>query len=200
MVYCTPADVADYLLINLDDEDTFITAEKIQNIITIKEDLIDSLLLHSYRRTQVLDEYHTLDFTEYFTGLGYRIDLIHRRVHAFNTDDGDKVEVRESGAWRTIGEEEITYDLKPGIVYISGISRAYTNTDVVRISYHYGTIPAPGWMKDLCAKMVAVHILQTAWRLLPIPETKIDSVADTVKEWKMDVDNLIVAKQEIVVL
>lgn len=187
--YCTPADVAAFLMFNQPEgftDTTKPTIDQVADVINRTEDEIDRFCATSFRRDakQIKEyEYHNIE-TRYrwFTGIAvylrYRpakIILNESEVENPSIWDSkiDTVEIWDGANYTPLGDQDRSrnwwIDIDMGIVYLR--SYLYLRRPMgLRVKYHYGYNYCPGDIKRACVYLSAVDLISGEDRSVLLPE------------------------------
>jgi len=204
--YCSYTDVLDFLVIDPNDAGVKVSSALIDNVIEQKEDYLDSVLHHAYRTIYIKEELHNFDH-KLIWGAGLRIPLFHRQVHDFNDGTGatpDEVKIlNNAGTYEVLAQDSYSVDNSIGSIYLRNFPILYNNyldTYLMKISYHYGETTVPGWLKELTAKMVAVHLIRNAQQRLPFSTNDLDMLLDNLQIWQKEIEEDITRHADMVVI
>jgi len=178
--YTTPQKIKNYLQITNDFSDsTRPSLGTVFDYIKWAQDDIDFSTQHSWRDTQVENEYHTLPQRNNMNFYGsYRdipIKLAHRNIKAIDTDKGDKIEIYNGSEWedyvtaKTEGRtSDYWIDYTNGFLYIR-LFFSPMRKENIRITYRYGVDTVPRDIEKLATLMVVRDILINEDRSVLLP-------------------------------
>ena len=214
-VYCSVADVADFLRVD-------ITATSTPNIVQVtklinrKEDEIDRRTGHAFRVRTATTEIHDMPIIYEF-GWGTPLFLRHRKIWTdanggLESAEGDAIEVYDgASAGVSGGAAQYTnitndaaggYALEPqyGRLYMRGYIFTVMRKNRIRITYRYGDTTVPGDVTDICIKMTAIELLATSFRadMLPVGGSGGWDWKDSIHLWQEDINRVIMQRQEII--
>ena len=208
-VYCTVADVSDFLRVPI-TATTTPNKTQVTKLINRKEEELDRRMGHAWRSKTKTKELHDLPLL-YTFGWGTPIFLQHRNIYEFDVDQGDKIEIWEGAAsnWTNILGNESWYDVnyERGTVHLRGYIFSILRKNRVRVTYRYGgenfagDTEIPFDIQDCCVKMVAMEIMNTSFRMDTIPMGGEGiNIGQVKREWREDIEKCISNRREIFVI
>lgn len=174
--YCTVADIADYLHIDI-NANTDPNTTMVQELIMDAEDDIDHKTGHSWRTDKQYSEVFNVNEV-YHYGRGMYLGLKHRNIKAWDESEGDLLEIWNGRTWVaqtvTDPDEFVNIEDYKGTLYIRGYIYTILRNNRFRLTYRYGGAKehdglVPRDIKRCCIKMVCIEILSTDWQRSDIP-------------------------------
>ncbi len=208
-VYCTVADVSDFLRVPI-TATTTPNKTQVEKLINRKEEELDRRMGHAWRTKKITRELHDLPLL-YTFGWGTPIFLHHRNIYEFDVDQGDKIEIWEGAAsnWTNILGNESWYDVnyERGTVHLRGYIFSILRKNRCRVTYRYGgenfagDTEIPFDIQDCVVKMVALEIINTSFRMDTIPMGGEGiNIGQVKREWREDIEKCINNRREIFVI
>ena len=208
-VYCTVADVSDFLRVPI-TATTTPNKTQVTKLINRKEEELDRRMGHAWRSKKITRELHDLPLL-YTFGWGTPIFLHHRNIYEFDVDQGDKIEIWEGAAsnWTNILGNESWYDVnyERGTVHLRGYIFSILRKNRCRVTYRYGgenfasDTEIPFDIQDCVVKMVAMEIMNTSFRMDTIPMGGEGiNIGQVKREWREDIEKCINNRREIFVI
>lgn len=165
--YASSDDVANILGIsNFPTSGAPVTTGVVNKWIDRYEDFVNSRTMDSWKKLTVTNELQDYIGVAYRRGLGVAIFLNQTDLFAFDSSEGDKIEVWDGNSWvdwitsgsHTEGRENDYYvDLKRGVLWLkNGYSMIPQG---VRITYRHGNKDVPGDIADAVTLLVAARIM-----------------------------------------
>ena len=214
-VYCSVADVADFLRVDI-TATTTPNITKVEKLINRKEDEIDRRTGHAWREATATTEVHDMPIIYEF-GWGTPIFLRHRKIRTdadggLVSASGDSLEVYAGASGGNPGGSasytDITdnsdggfvLDPEYGRLYMRGYIFTVMRKNRMRITYRYGDTTVPGDITDICIKLTAIELLSTSFRadILPVGGSGGWDWKDSINQWKEDIQRVITQRQEII--
>jgi hypothetical protein len=208
-VYCTVADVSDFLRVPI-TATTTPNKTQVTKLINRKEEELDRRMGHAWRTKTITRELHDLPLL-YTFGWGTPIFLQHRNVYDLDIAAGDKIEIWSGAAsnWENIIGNSSWYDAnyERGTIHLRGYIFSILRKNRVRVTYRYGgegyagdtTIPFD--IEDCVIKMVAMEIMNTSFRMDTIPMGGEGiNIGQVKREWREDIEKCIHNRREIFVI
>jgi len=163
------------------------TRAEVNGIINQAEKYIDDETRHAWRVTTITNEYHDLKARYWtFTGLGTK--LLHRSIQAFETGEGDKIEVWMGGNWldyvagKTEGRaNDYWVDYTNGIVYLRTWYIRHHQSSL-RVTYRYGEASVPDSIKRACIYLACADILDSEPFVAKGPEGGLDFIDSRTRQ------------------
>lgn len=181
--YCTPDDVTDFFDKydefkdpetnqegDVIEDGTNPTKSQVESRILAASNKIDDYIGHAFRPRQIRDEYHNFGNTYYWRS-GMPIFLNKRDIRTpLDPEEGDKLEIwrgNEYNDWvaddsKTEGRDgDYWVNESEGILYIYRRKLFFRRHKEVRLTYRFGKETVPQTVRDACARLVAVHYLES---------------------------------------
>ena len=206
--YCNATDVARILQVDEfgGEGATKPSLDDIEEWILEAQDDIDSTTHNAWRSKTVTDEYHDINQLSYEYGVGWPIYLMHRNIKTLSTSEGDKIEVWDGESWvdwiassdySEGRDEDYWVDYKTGILYIVNSVYSFLRKGV-RVTHRYGNSSVPKDIRDACAMMVAIKVLETNDRTIVIPEGELTvSYSSRIRRMQDKIDTILNKHSEV---
>ena len=191
--YCQATDVAAKLQLvdeneqgqtvrKIFDENTSPTIEEVEQWINEIEDWIDDYCYHSWRNKQVTEYKDNMGLTYPRGALipAIIVDCRHRNIKDLDSAQGDKLEVFDGNDWDDLltsptitkglgyGDGSYWVDTQEGEVYVFAKYGVY-GPNTIRITYRYGETTVPESIKNACALLTAINLLQSDDYIVQFP-------------------------------
>lgn len=207
-VYTTTSTVAELLQITSFSASTNPTITDVKRIIQRKQDVIDARTRNSWQSgKRVTEEYYN-----YYHPLGLlredygSIPLRHRDLCTL-TSGIDKIEVWNGSRyedavseWTSGRNSDYWVDYKKGVIHFRS-KRPYLNQDAMKATYRYGAAGVPKGIEELCTKMVAIDLIANEeYSMFLVEGSSSINLATRIELWKQDVEKLLDAFTELIVV
>ncbi len=191
--YCTPREVASFMGRTQFTDSTNPTRFEVEDIISDVTSEIDKRTHHSWRKTRVTNEYHSIKIQDRF-GYDYttRISLAlkHRSLRSFISGT-TKIEVWDGTSWidfiatYTEGRaNDYWIDYNRGIIYFVNRYPLWQRSNV-RVTYDYGETVVDGDIRRAAIMMTAAYLIAGKEDLGTVfPQSTMGGVLDTRDRWE----------------
>lgn len=190
------------MVINENDTNLKIDNEKIENIIAQKMDYLDQRLGHAFRLVYVQNEMHTIRLVD----SPLQVPFYHRIISDFNKK-GDENYATEPDSIQYLNYKGVYIDITEfnldkygGNAYIPKLPYNAQEPYTFKLSYHFGEVPPPGWCKELCTKLTAVHLLRSGSYRLPMSTTDPDLMQQNITHWQAEIESTIASHADMVTI
>ena len=207
--YCQANDVARTLQVDEfgGEGETKPSLNDIEEWIREAQDDIDSTTHNAWRTVTVSNEYHDINQLSYEEGCGWPIYLKHRNIKSLDTSEGDKIEIWDGSDWvdwvassdYTEGrDEDYWVDYEQGILYITNNVWSYLRKGV-RLTYRFGNTTVTKDIRNACAMMVAIKVLETNDRTIVVPDgtERNVSYSSRINRMQDKIDNILAKHSEV---
>ena len=220
VVYCTATDVARYLQLDFTlGAGTTPTETDVEQNIIDAQDEIDRQTHHAWRESQVLNEFYNFPtegrtYSRYGLGgdlytTGLKIDLRHRKIKDFDTNEGDKLEIwngTEYVDWITTKTEgradDFWIDQEQGMLYVRYFYPFFIER-AIRLSYRFGDATVPNDIRKATAMLAAIDYISSDDRSSMLNETGDPtrmSYSDRIQRYERKIDKILHERTELITI
>jgi len=173
---------------------------QVQSRLYAESNWIDEHTGHAWRERRVTDEYKSLGGTQasstnYYWRAGTPLKLMKRSIRTpLDPSKGDKIEIWEGDQyeeWVSDSEklegrdEDYWVEESTGMLYIYRRRLFFNRHKEIRVSYRFGKESVPQIIRDVCARRVAAHYLESQQYRITVPGNEEAPDASAVAEnWR----------------
>lgn len=176
------------------------TRDQVEMRIMAESNWIDQHTGHAWRDRRVVDEHKSLSNTmggasSYYWRAGTPIKLMKRSIRTpLDPEKGDKIEIWQGNEWKDwVADDTMTegrdgdywVEESTGTLYIYRRHIFFQRHKEVRVSYRFGKDRVPQTIRDVCARRVAAHYLESQQYRITVPGNEEAPDASSVAEnWR----------------